>query len=548
MLPRPRGRQRKATVPIDAAASRAAIEGLLARGEPARAATLAEALLAAGGRDGLVLRLTAWARLEKGDFDAALALLDEALVQTPADALVLTARGATLRRAGRLSAALPALDHAIAVAPSHADAWLERAYAFEAGGALEAAAENYHRALKLDSRSAAAHAGFAATARLLGYPAATRRFAGLALALDAHDAVATCALAAVDIAEGNAPVAAAALDALLAHGGLSAQNRIAALRLLGDARDKAGNPAGAFAAYCEAGAAFDDAYARHFAQPHRLLVAATDAALAATTRSTWATPVAAADPLPVRVHAFLLGYPRSGTTLVENILATAPGVAAIEERPTLHAAAVAFPGDADGIARLAAADAAMLDPQRRAYWAKVSECGIDLPGDVFVDMDPLASVRLPLIARLFPQARVVLMRRDPRDVVLSCFRTNFAPNAAVLEFTSLERTARHYAATMQLIDHSLDTLPLTVHETRYEALVADFDRVSRDLCAFLDIPWIPALRDFADTAARRGVSTASVTQVRKGLYNGSGQWLRYAAQLAEVEPILRPWIARFGAD
>ena len=331
-------------MPGNAATTLRELEALLARGETVHAATRAGAALAAGQRNGLVLRLAAWARLDAGDFDAALELLDEALAEAPDDALLLTARGATLRRAGRLSEALPVLDRAVAAVPGHADAWLERAYAFEAGGALEAAAENYHRVLKLDPASSAAHAGFASTARLLGYPAATRRFGALALALDAHDAVATCAVAAVDLAEGQPAAAAGALDALLAYGGLSPQNHIAALKLLGEAHDKAGTLARAFEAYSDAGVAFAEAYARYFPENHRDLVVATDAALAATPRATWATPVPAAEPPPTRVHAFLLGYPRSGTTLVENILATAPGVAAVEERPTLHAATLAFPG------------------------------------------------------------------------------------------------------------------------------------------------------------------------------------------------------------
>jgi len=248
-----------------------------------------------------------------------------------------------------------------------------------------------------------------------------------------------------------------------------------------------------------------------------------------------------------RAHVFLLGYPRSGTTLIENILASADEVAAIEERPTLQGADAAFMG-AGGMARLASLDAMGAATVRAAYWAKVADCGVVAAGHTVVDMDPLHSLRLPIIARLFANARVVLVRRDPRDVVWSCFRTGFATNAATYEFTSLERAARHYDATMQLIEQCLGSLPLTPHIVRYEDLVAAFDSTTQGLCAFTGIAWSPALRDFATTAARRGVGTASITQVRRGLYSGVGQWRPYARHFGNAMLQLAPWVERFGYD
>src|SRR6202008_3147123 len=105
----------------------------------------------------------------------------------------------------------------------------------------------------------------------------------------------------------------------------------------------------------------------------------------------------------------------------------------------------------------------------------VSATGIDSSGKLFVDKDPLKGLMLPLIARLFPAARIIVMRRDPRDVVLSCFRSNFALTPAALEFTDLERAARHYDAVMHAQEALLAALPLARHELHYEALVTDFD-------------------------------------------------------------------------
>jgi hypothetical protein len=169
------------------------------------------------------------------------------------------------------------------------------------------------------------------------------------------------------------------------------------------------------------------------------------------------------------------------------------------------------------------------------------------PGtSAFVDMDPLKGTRLPFIARMFPGARILLMRRDPRDVVWSCFRTNFAMSSGTLEYTSLERTARHYDALMRLTELALDRLPLTVREVHYHRLVQDFEAETRAICDFAGLEWSEAVRSFDATAARRGTSTASVSQVRRGLFDGTRQWEPFAEQLQPVMPLLQPWIDKFG--
>jgi hypothetical protein len=185
---------------------------------------------------------------------------------------------------------------------------------------------------------------------------------------------------------------------------------------------------------------------------------------------------------------------------------------------------------------------------RAAYWAKVAEAGLEVPGKTFVDMDPLKATRLPIIARLFPEARILIMRRDPRDVVWSCFRTNFALTNAAFDFTTLEGVARHYDAMMRVIELSRERLDLAFHEVRYETLVGDFDATTQALCDFAGLAWGESMRRFDRTARKRGVATASAGQVRKGLYDGRRQWEPYAQWLAPIMPILRPWIERFGYD
>ena len=527
------------------AATQHHIETALAANDIARAAGLAEAALAAGEAHPMLLNLAAWAREEAGDLDGAAALLDRALLLAPGDPLILAAIAGTLRKRGRLADAIRTIDASLATETGNAAAWLERGLILEAGNSLGPAAASYERAAALDPGLVPALAGIAGVAARTGDAGRVRALAARALAIAPRDVTATVALARIEIEGGDAAAAAARLQPLADDPALPPGHRLLVAGLLGDALAKLHRPAAAFAAYDAANRAFLDLHARLIdpAGPtHRARVEGVIAGVAGT-------PLSGPPPLPpipgeAASHVFVCGHPRSGNTLAENVLASLPGAQAIEERPTL-AEAETYLTEA-GIARLAALDAAALARLRGHYWAKVAACGVTMPPNLLIDMDPLKSVQLPLIVRLFPAAKIVLMRRDPRDVVWSCFRTGFAPNAATFEFTTLDRAARHYDAVMRLTELCLARLPLQVEIVRYESLVADFDATTRALCGFIGADWTPALRRFDRTAQRRGVTTASVAQVRQGLYDGSGQWRPFADQLAPVLPLLAPWVERFG--
>ena len=170
-------------------------------------------------------------------------------------------------------------------------------------------------------------------------------------------------------------------------------------------------------------------------------------------------------------------------------------------------------------------------------------------GKVVVDKMPLYSTKLPLISKLFPGAKVLFAQRDPRDVVLSCFRRPFQINAGMYQFVTLEGAARYYDAVMRLAEVYRQKLPLDVYDIRYEKLVSDFEGETRAVCDFLGVEWNPGLHNFAQTARDRQIRTPSAAQVRGGLFTtGAGHWRRYAAHLEPIMPILQPWIERFGYD
>jgi tetratricopeptide (TPR) repeat protein len=521
------------------------IDAALAAGDAATAVAVARRALAAGDTDPFTRNLVAWQQAEDGDLEGAEAMARHGLATAPGDPGLLTTLGLSLRRQGRLSEALQAFDTAIAVAPDYPLAWLERGFALHQGSSLQLAEESYRRAAGLDPSRAQAFAGVAAIAAMRGDVAEARDFAARALVVDPDDAVAHCAVARCDIAAGAAADAVERLRWLLAKPALTVENHSAASSLLGDGLARLGDPAGAVTAYV---AAKSDLAARfpHLAaaESHLHLTERIDAQVVAGSVR-WQAPEPAG---ATRGLAFLLGYPRSGTTLVENVLASIAGVEALEELPTFAAAEAAFLVADGGAARLDQIDAATAEALRTAYWQRVGDFGIGPDARLFVDMDPMKTIDLPLIGRLFPHAPIIVMRRDPRDVVLSCFRQNFAASPIALEFTTLESTARHYDATMRLQRHCLSRIANPVLELRYEELVGDFDAVTRRLCAFVGLPWSETLRDFGETARRRNVNTASVGQVRKGLFNGGGQWRPFAGQMASALPILEPWVSAFGYE
>ena len=185
---------------------------------------------------------------------------------------------------------------------------------------------------------------------------------------------------------------------------------------------------------------------------------------------------------------------------------------------------------------------------RTLYWRNVArEAGEAPAGRVVVDQTPLNTIHLPLIARLFPGAIIVFALRDPRDVVLSCFRRLFALNRYVYEFLSLSRTAQFYDATMQIAELAREKLPLNFHHLRNEDLVADFETRTRALCAAIGLDWDPAMAGFAGDSRARAVATPSATQIARGISaEGIGKWRHYEKEMAKVLPPLQPWVRRFG--
>jgi Tfp pilus assembly protein PilF len=402
----------------------------------ARAAKVAEAALARGSGDAYDCMVAALGRADRGDRAGAQALFDRALAIDPGDPAVLTGLANWYRKDGRLSEAVRASDAAIAAAPDYPDAWIERGAAYAAGGSSAIARDSYARAAALAPGNPIAHAGFAALAARDGALDEARQAANRALRLAPGSLVAAGTLATVALEQGDPRAACKVLEPALGRT-RAGPDRPQALSVLAAARERLGDHDAAFALYTRAKAEFAALHDRELTGLSGLgLVEAVHRGLQSIDPQAWrASAVDAGEVRPN--HVFLLGYPRSGTTLVENVLASLQGVEALEERPTLAASDRRFmAGDAAaiaaGLAEFAQLPEADLAPLRAAYWDKVLSAGVPTEALHFVDMDPMKGLHLPFIARLFPEARIVVMRRDPRDVVWSCFKTPFAPTTGTM--------------------------------------------------------------------------------------------------------------------
>jgi tetratricopeptide (TPR) repeat protein len=244
--------------------------------------------------------------------------------------------------------------------------------------------------------------------------------------------------------------------------------------------------------------------------------------------------------------AFLVGFPRSGTTLLDTILMGHSKIEVLEEEPPLRHAQVAL----QDFAQLPRAKEQDVQAARDLYFDSARKLTPLEPGNLLVDKNPLAMNGVPLIKRLFPDARVILALRHPCDVVLSCFVTNFKLNDGMVNFMRLETAAELYDLSFRYFERACELLRPEVYTIRYENLVEDRDKELRPLFKFLDLEWDDDVLDHQATARGRShIKTASYAQVVQPIYKQSaGRWQNYRKYLEPIIPLLRPWIEKFGYE
>jgi tetratricopeptide (TPR) repeat protein len=276
--------------------------------------------------------------------------------------------------------------------------------------------------------------------------------------------------------------------------------------------------------------------------------AARRASIPRTAQADAALFAAAARALPVgpgfeeEAPIFVLGLPRSGTTLVDRILSSHSKVVSAGERTDLFLQVKLMGGsrtprliDADALDGARRIDAASLG---RAYAAAARPHGA--AGKRFIDKAPLNLLYAGVIHRALPQARIICLRRHPMDSCLSIFRQLFALDQPFYDYAyDLQDLAAHYVQFDRLVAHWRETLPADrFTEVAYEALVAGQEGETRRLLDFCGLGWEEACLAFHENAAP--VATASSAQVRRPLYATSvGRWRSYGEGLEPLAQALR---------
>lgn len=245
---------------------------------------------------------------------------------------------------------------------------------------------------------------------------------------------------------------------------------------------------------------------------------------------------------PIPRLAFLGGHPRSGTTLLEQILGAHPDVAALDE-----------PQAFDMIAGPMFMNSPQLPPARinvirkRYIEAMVAEVGNYREGQLLLDKNPSPTTRLRIWLRIFPELRVVIALRDPRDVLISCFFQNLPLNVINSNFLTLERTAQHYRNMMDLWLAVREWEGFSWIETRYEDTVKDLSTEGRRITEFLGLSWHEDQSKFYDSSKQRRVYAPTYHDASQPIYKRSvSRWTAYEKYLEPVRPILEPFCRAFG--
>lgn len=550
---------------------------LFSAGHYAEAETHCRGLLTRG-EDPHVLHMLALIRADAGSAEEALGLLRRAVDTGVRHPAIHLAHGRVLLNLGRSNEALAPLQASLALDDrqpevvallakalvasgrnSDAQALLEPALALQPGeaclreaigvvqmamGQLEAAAREFERALAADAGRIESYGHLALIYEQLNRLEDTRRVVEAGLTRWPHQHGLRF-LAARLQRDGDAGAARTALLGLSGSGGVTAALERDIEYELARCADALDEPDVAIAHFQEA-----NAKALLMAAPSSELTEMFPRQLALLKRFYGGDTIPPPGQGPRPVPAFLVGFPRSGTTLLDTMLGAHPDLWVMEEQPTVQAMLDGYLGlglsYADDLARVTSPQLIGL---RGLYQRAARAAGWD-GAKGLIDKSPFATAHLGLIQQVFPGAPVIFVARHPCDVVLSCFMNNFEINSGTVHFTRLDSTVQLYCGVMELWQLYLKQLPMQHHLLRYEDLVQAPEAELRRLLGFLGLSWSPRVLEHADAARRRGrITTPSYDQVSQPLYQGArDRWRRYARYFEPHLPALMPYIQAFGYD
>lgn len=267
----------------------------------------------------------------------------------------------------------------------------------------------------------------------------------------------------------------------------------------------------------------------------------------------WLDP--ASMPEAFRRIALLCGHPRSGTTLLEQVLDSHPDVVSAEETEIFHDEA--YVPLTTGFTEprmlpvLEAAKPEALRRSREQYFRYMELClGQPLAGRLLIDKNPSLTFLIPALVRVFPEIKILTALRDPRDVCLSCFMQPFVPVAQTSSaYLTLEGAVEEYTALMNVWQTIKPMLKSSALEVRYEDMVEDLEAVSRRALEFLGVPWDERVLAFHEHARQKAVRSPTYADVTKPVFKRAvGRWQHYEKYLGPYLEKLEPFVKAFGYE
>jgi tetratricopeptide (TPR) repeat protein len=247
------------------------------------------------------------------------------------------------------------------------------------------------------------------------------------------------------------------------------------------------------------------------------------------------------------VPVFLVGFPRSGTTLLDAILRSHSSIDVVEEQPTVSSA-LAFIQKSGYSGIEEALPQEVLVGARKAYITELDKHREPIDNkSILIDKLPLNLLQIPLIQQLYPRAKFILALRHPLDTILSCWMQNFKLNPAMANMVDLDRIVEFYCVAMETFKICRTKYNLSVHEIRYEDLLENLSGETSTLLKFLDLDWEAQMENYQETALKRGrINTPSYSQVVQPIYKDAKyRWLNYEKHLRQYIKQVEPWINEF---
>ena len=244
---------------------------------------------------------------------------------------------------------------------------------------------------------------------------------------------------------------------------------------------------------------------------------------------------------------FLIGFPRSGTTLLDTVLRSHPDIEVIEEKPIISNIEKIIKEELntklDNIYTISKNNKTIL---RKKYF-ELARGYINKKTNIIIDKLPLNTITLPLINLLFPNAKIIFVHRHPYDTVLSCFQQSFKPNSAMANLVSLKSASKMYDQIMDAWEIYQTNIPLDFITSKYEHLIEDFEQHTLKILNFLDVRWDENIKNYRKTAIDRNkINTPSSSQVIEPLYKSSIQkWKNYEKYFEDCHQYLDKWVCYF---